>query len=50
MNKKSTAKAGTVAGQRAGKGGQQIRSKGTGRGLQTGKGKGPIGLPVKKRK
>lgn len=37
------AKAGTVAGYRAGLGGKKIRSKGKGRGLQRGKGRGSIG-------
>jgi len=37
------AKAGTRAGYKAGLGGKKIRSKGKGRGLQTGKGRGPIG-------
>jgi len=36
------ARVGTPAGYRAGLGGQKIRSKGEGRGLQTGKGRGPI--------
>jgi len=51
MTKKTTskAKAGTPAGYRAGLGGQKIRSKGKGRGLSTGKGKGPIGSPSKRR-
>ena len=36
------AKAGTRAGYRAGLGGKKIRSNGKGRGLQTGKGRGPL--------
>jgi len=50
MVKKSTAKAGTTAGYRAGKGGQKIRSNGSGRGLQRGKGSGPVGVPIKKKR
>jgi len=42
------AKAGTPAGYRAGKGGKKIRSKGQGRGAQTGKGNGPINRSGKK--
>ena len=38
---------GTVAGYRAGLGGQKIRSRGAGRGLSRGKGRGPIGVPYK---
>lgn len=44
------AKAGTVAGYRAGLGGQRIRSKGAGRGLGRGKGKGPLGVPSRRRR
>jgi len=36
------AKSGTAAGYKAGLGGKKIRSKGLGRGLQRGKGRGPL--------
>jgi len=49
MTKNSTAKAGTVAGYKAGKGGQKVRSGGAGQGLQRGQGKGPVGRPVKRK-
>lgn len=40
---KAKVKAGTPAGYKAGLGGKKIRSKGRGRGMQVGKGRGPIG-------
>jgi len=42
MTKKTTPKAGTSAGYKAGLSGQKIRSQGQGRGLGTGQGSGPI--------
>jgi len=38
---------GTASGYRAGLGGRKIRSKGLGRGLKRGKGRGPIGVPYR---
>lgn len=43
-------RAGTPAGYRAGMGGQRIRSKGQGRGLQRGEGKGPVGVPMRRKR
>lgn len=47
MAKRKKAKAGTVAGFKAGMWGKKIRSKGKGRGLGRGRGKGPIGKPYR---
>jgi len=43
-------RAGTPAGYKAGLGGKKIKSKGQGKGLMRGKGKGPIGVPYNKNK